>query len=280
MNTAKTKQPGKRLVAKLYREPLVHFLLLALVIFLVNALVGNSDKEVIVVDAATQQYLFNREKELVLRELSDAEKKEIVDTFVEDEILVREAHKRGFSNSSRIRSLLIQNMRYFLKKDLPPPTEKELITYYNNNIELFKTPASISFDQVFFKNPDAVPSQTLRFLNAGADFKGIGDKGFYGSLRLVKATKRDISSAFGPANARKILSINDTSWHGPFVSQYGAHFLRISERHEPITPSFEDVSEWVAMQWSIYKNRQDLDNDMSEIRKSYRVKIESVNGEV
>lgn len=280
MNTEKMKQPGKQLVARLCREPLVHFVLLALVIFLINALGGNDDKDVIVIDAATQQYLFNREKELVLRELSDDEKQALIDSFIEDEILVREAQKRGFTNSSRIRTLLIQNMRYFLKKDLSPPTEKELITFYNNNIELFKTPAAISYDQVFFKDPDAIPSKILQKLNAGADFKSIGDKGLFGSLRLVKATERDISSAFGPANAKKILSINDTSWHGPFVSQYGAHFLRISERHEPMIPRFEDVSEWVVKYWDIYKNRQNLDHDMTEIRKNYRVEIESLNGEV
>lgn len=280
MNPVEIEQPEKRWFKRLHREPLVHFVFLALVIFVVNALGDNDDQEVIVVDAATKQYLFDKEKELVLRELNDEEKQIIVDTFVEDEILVREAQKRGFTNSSRIRTLLIQNMRYFLKKDLSPPTDKELIAFYKKNLELFKTPAAISYDQVFFNNPEAVPTNTLLMLNSGADFKGFGDKGLFGSLRLVQATKRDISSAFGSANAKNILSINDTSWHGPVISQYGTHFLRISERHEPITPHFEEVKEWVAMHWDIYKNRQNFEYDMIEIRKRYRVEIESVNGEV
>lgn len=278
MNAAKTKQPEKGSVGRLYREPLVHFTLLALIIFLFNEFVGNDDKEVIFVDAATQQYLFDREQEFVLRELSDNEKQAIIRSFVDDEILVREAQKKGFTNSSRIRTLLIQNMRYFLKMDLPSPTEKELITFFNNNIELFETPAAISYDQVFFKDSDTIPSETLRRLNGRADFKSFGDKGLFGSQRLVRASKRDISRTFGPAIAKKILSIDDTSWHGPFVSQYGAHFLRITERHKPFKPRYEDVSEWVVMQWNMHKNRENLDRDLTEIRKSYRVEIESING--
>lgn len=280
LTKAVNKQFDKSLFVKFFHEPLVHFTLLAALLFIINTLGDNSEREVIIVDAFTQEYLFNQEAELVLRELHDSEKKAILDSFIEDELLFREAVKRGFIDNSRVRSLLIQNMRFLLNKDVPPPTEEELFRFYENNPQLFTTPAAISYDHVFFKDPATVPVETLQNLNAGVDFKSVGDKGLSISPRLAKVTKRELSNAFGPNIAKEILLIEDLSWHGPFVTSYGAHFIRIAERHGANQPPYEDVVEWATMQWDIARSRQNLELEMAEIRKGYRVEIESLKEEV
>ncbi len=66
-----------------------------------------------------------------------------------------------------MRKLLIQNMRFFMTSDIPDPTEEELRAYFEDNIERFETEPTITYDYVYFSNPDAVPADTLDVLRAG-----------------------------------------------------------------------------------------------------------------
>lgn len=261
-------------VSRLLREPLLHFALLALLIFAVNWLLGQDEKELIVVDRATQEFLFEREQELLLRELQKDEKQALLDSFIEDELLVREARKRGFTDNSRVRALLIQNMRFFLREDVRIPSEEELQQFFADNLDTFSTPGAISYDQVFFQNPDSIPPSTLEDLQSGADFQTMGDRNPLGPMPLVKATQRNIAASFGSAEAIKILAIDDRDWHGPFFSSIGAHFLRIRERHEAVQPRFDDVQDWVAMQWELGQHRAKLERELDEIKKNYLIQIE------
>ncbi len=95
--------PGSGLLRGLLKEPLVHFLALAGLLFGLQAIFAGDTREVISVDADTQEYLFQQRQDLTLRPVSDEEKQQIIEDFVEEEILVREANKRGFADGSRIR---------------------------------------------------------------------------------------------------------------------------------------------------------------------------------
>lgn len=102
-----------RLWDSIRREPLVHFLGLAALLFVAHAVFLDDDKEVITIDIATQEFLIKQQEDLLLRLLSVEEKAEAIESFIDDEILVREARRKGLDNSSRIRRLLIQNMHFF-----------------------------------------------------------------------------------------------------------------------------------------------------------------------
>ena len=265
---------NKSIVTSLLKEPLIHFAIFAVLIFAVNGLRGGKEQEVIIVDAATQTYLFEQERELLLRDLEEEEKQVIIDSFIEDELLVREARKRGFTDNSRVRALLIQNMRFFLREDLARPSEEELKRFFHGNLDTFSTSKAISYDQVFFQDPDAIPQTTLEDLRGGADFKTMGERNPLGPMPLVKATKRNIAASFGSAEAAKILAINDQEWHGPFLSSVGVHFLRIRMHHDAVQPHFEDVRDWVVMQWELTQHRSKLERDLAQIKKGYRIQIE------
>lgn len=269
-----SKNSLRSILASWIREPLVHFALLAGLLFLGSALISGSEKELIVIDAATQEYLFQRESDVLLRDLRQDEKQAIIDSFIEEELLVREARKRGFTDNSRVRALLVQNMRFFLREDVPDPTEEELIGFFQNNSKDFETPASLSFDQVFFNTPDDVPPSVLEDLRAGANFKDIGERTPLGPSPLVQATARQIANTFGPVEAQKVLAIGDDQWHGPFISSIGVHFLRVRERHEPVLPDYETVKDWVVMQWELSQHRERMESELTEIRNGYKVEIE------
>ena len=121
--------------ARLLRDPLVHFLVLAGLLFAAQAIFVGDRRQVITVDAAAQEFLFKQQEDLLLRPLSETEKAEIVQNYVEEEILVREAVSRGFTDSSRVRTLLVQNMRFFIAGEIPDPTDEELKAWFESNSE-------------------------------------------------------------------------------------------------------------------------------------------------
>lgn len=260
---------------KILHEPLLHFSLLALLVFGLNAFFGKNEHEVIHVDMATQNYLVTQEEEILMRPLLEKEKAQLIQSFIEDEILVREAKKRGFTDNSRIRALLLQNMRFLLQDRLQPPTEKELREFFTNNPNLFESPEQISFDQVYFQDPTSIPKKTLHALQNGAAFQKLGDHIPLGPTLTVITTKRNISMNFPPNEAKEIWHINDKQWHGPFISKVGGHFLRLRERQPPSLPKFEEIQEWVTVQWQTEHHKRNLERQLEEMKKDYTIEIEA-----
>lgn len=262
------------------REPLLHFLLLAALLFVAHALFGNDTREEIVVDQETQRFLLERETDLTLAEPSRELLDQVIENFVEDEILVREATKRGFTDSSRVRALLIQNMRFFISGNIAEPTEDELRRFYEAEKSRFASPPSLDLDHIYYEDTAAAPADLVARLNGGAD------PGSYGQLDLAYGRTmrfmdvRRLSSAFGPDNARAILDLptDNVSWHGPFLTPQGtAYFIRIINRNAPQVPDFETARDWIATQWLASKSRELLDNEMATMREGYRIVVEPLD---
>ena len=256
----------------LKREPLVHFLGIAALLFIGNAVFSGDEREVITVDVPTQEYLIQLQQDLILRPLTEEEKAEAIESFIEEEILVREARKRGFENSSRIRTLLIQNMRFFMASEIPKPTEEDLRVFFEKNTGRFRSDPSVTYDHAFFSNPDEVPPDTLELLRAGTDHLSLGDTDSL-SARLIGMNERQVVQSFGRELAPAILAIEDEQWHGPFSSPHGTHFLRIADRRPGRMPSFEDAQNWLEQEWQMTKIREIVERELEVMRKNYRVEV-------
>ena len=266
---------GRTLAEILKEEPLVHFLGIAALLFVANALFSGDERETITVAADTQAFLFKQQEDLLLRPLTDDERQQIVDNFIEEEIFVREARERGFDSSSRIRTLLIQNMRFFLASDLPAASEAEYRRHYDENPDRFTTEERVSYDHVLFRDPESVPEITLAALREGADHRQVGDQDTLQS-RLSGIDARNIAAVFGPDEAPRVLAIQDEDWHGPFLSADGAHFLRVIQRSPPRLPPFEDIRNWVETDWLAVESRGRVDEALARMREKYNVVIEPV----
>ena len=250
----------------------MHFLGIAALLFIGNAVFSGDEREVITVDVPTQEYLIQLQQDLILRPLTEEEKVEAIESFIEEEILVREARKRGFENSSRIRTLLIQNMRFFMASEIPKPTEEDLRAYFGENTDRFRSESSVIYDHAFFSNPDEVPPDALELLRAGTDHLSLGDTDSL-SARLIGMNERQVVQSFGRELAPAILAIDDKQWHGPFTSAHGVHFLRVTERRPARMPSFEDARNWLEQEWQMAKNREIVERELEGMRKNYRVEV-------
>lgn len=261
-------------IARVLREPLVHFLALAALLFAAQAVFVGDTREVIIVDAEAQAFLFDQQEQLLLRPLTDEDRQEIVDTFIEEEILVREATKRGFNESSRIRALLLQNMRFFIAGDLPEPSDKELREFFAANPETFESPPTIDLEHLLFEDPAAMQADVVEQLNGGADPSSMGatELAFGRQMRFMDG--RRLGQAFGAESARQIMAINDDAWHGPFSSPQGAaHVIRVTGRNAPRMPDFDTARDWVSTSWLAAKSRELMDRELDSMRPNYRIEV-------
>ncbi|QDG77701.1 peptidyl-prolyl cis-trans isomerase [Labrenzia sp. PHM005] len=266
-------------IQRFVREPLLHFLLLAALLFVVQAYLGGEEKELIVVDAETQKYLIKQEEDLRLRPLTEDEKLGVIDNFIEEEILVREARARGFTDSSRIRALLLQNMRFFIGGDVPEPTEEDLRAHFEANLAEFTSPQSIDLNHIMFRDPKTVPTGILEKLNDAEDPSKFGDLDMQLGFNLRFLDQRRLVGLFGPETATELLAIEegDMSWRGPIEAPGGSqHFLRVSTHNPPRTPEFESAKDWIATRWLSTKSRALVDESVEEMRKNYLIDVQPI----
>ncbi len=260
---------------RLLHEPLIHFLVLATLLFLLEAAFSGARQETIVVDQQTIDYLIQRREDLELRKLNPDERHETIATFVEDEILYREAYRRGLDKGdSRMRRNLILKMRGLLVGDVEAPTEGELRAFFEENRERFATPATWSLEQVYFSDPGQVPPGLRDELRAGLDPKKVGESVLSMGTELPRRSQREIAGTFGAQAARGIVEIKDDRWHGPFESPRGAHFVRVVSREAPRKASFENVKSYLEGEWVLAQSRKVIEREIDRLRDNYDVIID------
>jgi PPIC-type PPIASE domain len=259
----------------IFKEPITHFILASLLIFAVNYWTSGSQKEVIVINSQVRDYLVNAHEELRLKTLSEAEIAEVVENYIREEVLYREAYKRGLDKSdSRMRRNMIRKIYGLLAGKVPEPTEQNLRVFFNNNPEKFYQPATFVLNQVYFKDPSAIPDDISIILGKDEGTSEIGDTMMDFGRIIKNATPQLIARNFGSEAAKAVLSAKDTRWFGPFQSRYGVHFFRIQERVPASQWAYEDVSSNLPYLWRRAQIEKMMDDEFETISLGYQVVYE------
>ena len=264
---------GRRLWAFVRREPLVHFVVLGGLLFGADALRQSTQRETIVIDPPTVQTLVDQQVQLLGRPLSDAERARVVESTIDDAVLLREAYKRGLEQDSLVDQHLVQKMRFLLTEDLPEPSEAELRAYLAAHAESYRRPATVTLDQVYFANPGAVPDGLLERLRAGADLQGLGDPLYMLGPRLTGYSARDLGDLLGADNAARILELPVGEWQGPLRSAEGLHFVRVMAKEPARLPAFEEIQNSVREDWRRTRQSEIVGQRVAELRERYRIVI-------
>ena len=265
----------RRVGSYLRGEPLVHFIALAALLFAFEYVWSSAQKEKIIVDQQSIDFLVKQQEDLVLRKLTPEERQQVIDGFIEDEILYREAYKRGLDKNTRMRRNLILKMRGLALGDIRKSTDDELKRFFEANRARYARPATLSLTQVFYRDPSKVPDGLLDELRAGRDPKRLGEfmNGFERSLSRV--SKRELVAILGPEAARPIVALQDDQWHGPFQSIRGTHFVRIVERRPPWEVSYEEVKAYLEQEWMMAQSRIAIEKEVEKLRKDYDIVVET-----
>ena len=265
--------------ARVRREPLVLFLLIGGALVAAWGLLGPSGIETIQIDQEILRALEKRQADLLGRELTAEEREEVRESYVEEEVLLREAVRRGLQWSDpRVRQRLTRIVRGAMTENVPDPSLAQLEAYYRDNIERYTAPASMTFEQVVYpwgKNElteiELVNVKTA--LGRGADATSFGASTPVLPRLMKRQSRADLVRRLGVDFTNTIEPLRPAVWHGPIESIAGIHFVRVLERHPSQVAAFEDLESYLRQDWLMEQMRALQQSRIDEIRARYRIEI-------
>ena len=275
---------------KLLREPLLHFVFIGAVIYLLYGVFAESlpeaDDKTIVVSAGEIEWMLNSWEKRWNRLPTDKELEGLIQQYIRETVLYREALTMGLNQHDQIiRRRLAQKLE-FLAKDLvalTPPTDEELQTYFDTHRERYQQPTRYTFTQVFI-DPDKRDEATLDDAAAIkatliAQGDAIEDPGALGDDFMLQnyypeKDQTEIQKHFGSGFAESLVELSTGQWHGPVLSGYGVHLVYVSNVIEPPAPVFAEVRERVMQDWRSDRSEELNEQFYANLREQYTVVIE------
>ncbi len=278
-----TAPPPVHVLGRLAREPLVHFLVAGAAIVAVHARVAPAPPREIVVTAAVVRALRAEQRGRDGVPQTPAEEAAMLQRFVDNEVLYREALARGLDRGDLIvRRRLIQKMAFVSEglEPVPEPTDAELESYLAAHAERWAVADRVSLTQVFASadrhgaHLDAVAAALRERLAAGADPTTLGDPFLHGrELRL--RSERELAALFGPTFAARAVALAEGAWSEPLRSSYGLHLVRVTARRPGGLPRLAEVREAVARDWREERRAAADRAALDRLRRRYVVRVEA-----
>jgi parvulin-like peptidyl-prolyl isomerase len=244
---------GRRLVA----EPLVHFLVAGLILFVAGQVYqSQTNLHRIVITPAHVNQLAN-DYALQFGERPDAPTLDaLVRRDIHDEILFRQGLALKLDQGDEIvRRRIVQKMQFLLQDLHPPaePTPAALEAYYAAHAAKYETPTRVSFSHIYFSSDrggDAaakaraeavlrsLPRGVTRAPDRGDPFPDLYDFSAYEPEQIYRLFGH---SPFSEA----ALQAPAGRWVGPFRSGYGWHLLFVDDRQAAQRPPLSGVRDQV-----------------------------------
>ena len=270
-----------------HREPLLHFLIIGAVIFVVFSMANKDEAAVngnkIVVSTPEIKRLSDNWSKKWNRPPTETELKGLVESYIKEEVYYREALALSLDqNDTIIRRRLMQKME-FLSNDLAElnqPDESALNKYFLDNQEKYKLPARVSFTHIYFsldkRGAKIVEDakSVLSGLNA-LRTPELGDS-FMMEYDFNQETPFEVARLFGSGFAEQLFTLETNTWKGPIASGYGLHLVRISEKTDSRMPELASVIDKVRTDW-IFEQRQKTNKAIYErFKERYEIVIEDM----
>ena len=269
-------------VRRILREPLLHFLLLGLALFLYFGRVAPDDdgKRRIVVTQAAVDLLATQFQATWSRAPSPVELNGLVDSYVRDEILYREGVALGLDRDDAVvKRRVRQKLDVMFEESVAQQaaTDADLQAYLDANPAAFRQPAVVSFDQVYFGSNAVAPphlAQARAALVRGAD------PATQGQATLLPAHQDAmpldlVARDFGEQFAGQLATAPVGQWFGPVTSGFGTHLVRVNAIEQARAPVLADVREVVAREWENQRRTRAHAEALARLREQYEIEIQA-----
>jgi len=272
------------------REPLLHFVFIGAVIYALygafaEPVVEETDKTIVVTTGEIDWMQSSWQKRWN-RPPTAQEFDALIQQYIKETVLYREALTMGLNKHDQIiRRRLAQKLE-FLAKDLvalTPPTEEELLVYFDEHLPRYQEPTLYTFTQVFF-NPDKRGDATLEDAEAArltliAQGDAIEDPGALGDGLMLQnyysqKDQAEIQKNLGSGFTDALVTLAPGQWHGPILSGFGVHLVYVNSIIEPPQPAFAEVRERVVADWSLDRGEELNDRFYASLREQYTIVIE------
>ncbi len=276
----------------LLREPLVHFVVMGAVLFLVFGLssgrggmqvgrAGQTSGRIVVTPGNISQLAAGFERSWK-RAPSESELEGLIEDYVRDEVYYREALAMGLDREDAVIRRRLRQKLEFLSEDLEaldPPTDKTLQSFLDEHADEFRVEPLIAFRQVYVDSDRRGGAaleharRVLADLRAGAPSATLGDPMLLApELGLSRLTK--VAARFGDDFAEALLEVPLGVWQGPVRSSYGLHLVEVIERVAGYSPDLGEVREAVQREWLAARKAEIKEQVYRKFRQHYSITIQ------
>jgi len=283
----------KNIVSKLSKESLVYFFVLGFVVFGLHAFLNSEmkvrDEDPFTVDVTSSdiEWIRSSWEARMKRKPMQQELQGLIDRFIRDEILFREASAMDMDERDLvIQRRLVQKLT-FVFEDLAEaiaPTDEELRKYMQENQDKYRIPEMMSFTHVYF-SPDkrkdvmeeakAVLAQLKSAKSAPNEAVSLGDTIMLDST-FRKRSPDEIARILGNQFADELFSTSEMGWQGPIASTFGLHLVYIEERTASKMPEFANLREEVKNDFMYDRKKQVVDTAYNAAKSKYTILVEGL----
>jgi hypothetical protein len=269
-------EPSRSLVsviARLLREPLLHFSLLGAIIFGIDALLhppAKDEKIIMVTKAMRQSFIdnFDEDKE---RAPSSDQLQKMIDSWVASEILYREGKTLGVDRGDEtIRDRIAYKMQLLIFDQIrvPRPTDEQLQAWFADNHARFDEPERVSF----YITPPTDQATAQR------QFEDIVQQRESEELQhltraILARPVASLAASFGEDFRDRLLTMPEGEWR-LLQSKDGWHVARLDSRRPGALASLDKVRDEAARIWHTEETRKLAWEAVKRLKASYQVRYE------
>jgi hypothetical protein len=272
----------------LLREPLLHFLLIGAALFVVFGLLNNPagpGSERIVITPGQIDFLKANFTRTWQRPPTEMELQGLVDSFVREEILYREALALGLDRDDKIIRRRLKQKLEFMSDDLAEvatPSDEELRQFLQSRPEIFRREPQVAFRHIFLDSNErgkGAFDEADRLLEELTDDNSKPDPDILGDTLMLPmsfdlTTVSQISRLFGKSFGQELLSVEPGKWTGPIRSGYGIHLVMITDRIDERLPELDEIRDVVEREWVAVRKKELKESIYNKLRDKYTVVFE------
>lgn len=279
------------MVKCLFREPLLHFLLLGAGLFLAFGFMpkdrSSGSQGKIVITRGRLEQLVSGFTKTWQRAPTPEELEGLVRDQVREEVYFREAIALGLDRDDTVIRRRLRQKMEFMADDIASqiePSDADLSAYLAAHPDLFRIEPQFTFRQVYL-NPERHgeklardTAQLLGQLNqssAKGEPPALGDPFLLGD-QFTSVPAGEIVKQFGQAFAAKLGALAIGQWQGPVESGFGVHLVCVSQRTESRLPVLAEVRDAVRRGWETARRLEANEQYYQKLLKRYTLTIESL----
>ncbi|NJN45618.1 MAG: hypothetical protein HC808_03015 [Candidatus Competibacteraceae bacterium] len=265
------------MVLSLLKQPLIQFLLLGTVIFVMDRVVIGSqeDPRRIQIDDSKYAEIAGIYKDNQGRAPSEQEMADLTVKWAQNEVLYREARLMGLDKGDEmIRQRLILKLRnvLFNRVVIGPPTEQKLLAWFEKNRAAYDRPDAYDFEQFKVGGPEA--SAQASELAAALAANPTSTEWQSKTRRYQKRPAENLEFLFGKTDAAALINSPENQWT-PVRSAAGWHFGSNQLRGIRAKPAiFDTIRSQVGEDWKAQAMQAELAEALRGIAARYDIRIE------
>jgi len=266
---------------KIVGEPMVLFLLLGLLLFIIYQFVTDYYDQLnkrIVVTQGQIELLSESFSKTWNRQPTEQELNAQIENYIKDEVFYKEAVALGLDKSDVAVKRRLRQIMELMMDDMAAvyPSEDQLKKYLSENPDKFRQDPVISFRHIYFSTENR--EDAVEILNKLKDTLPV-DAGKFEGLALIpnefsNESSRAVERLFGKPFTDALFELEAGAWEGPIESAYGYHLIYISQINEGYVPELSEIWDEVEREWAFERKTEIKEQQYQRIKENYNVRFE------